>query len=1199
MQRSFEQQRSSASRTHPQLAPADSTSAVPTAEALIPATCTPGNPAPGRSPASLAQSAADFAVAASGNPAPGRSPAPLGQSAEASAAAAPRISNAASARTRSAALGSSGKPAPSRSPASLSQSTAAHAVAARGKPAPSRSAAPPSKPAEEGAAAAPSQPDAASARTRSAALGPLLKTFHVLNIRGLKTATTNSVPYTTDILHDPSLSSAAMSLTETWLHDHQDAEIKVPDFQLFRVDRKRAKKRKGRASGGVLTHVHDSIAAEKVFEFSSGVIECVGVMLESMNLMMYTIYRQPDEKNHRSTNQHFAPLLSKLREHLASLPTPTPDIMLQGDFNLPHADWETGECSKGASKDEKKMVRAFYELTLENFLVQQVEGSTHRCGNTLDLIFCNNADMVHSTEVLPANPSVTDHNLIQVNVDYKSHSLADDDDTSDDDEPDAPDARWRALNFQSPDVNWDALSADLMKHKWDQEYRYCPGVTEMSDRFNEACLTISERHVPRKRKSSPRSNIIPRHRVQLMRNRVKILKCLKTTIKASKKRKMHTRLTEIEASLRVSRATEETHNEAKAVDSIRKNPKFFFSYANKHSKVRTGIGPLRTKQRTLTNSPKAMADILAEQYNSAFSQPVYSEDQVQAVFRAEPPPNSGNLPTTSAASLLENINFSDEELAEAMRELRANSAAGPDGFPAILLKKCSNALAPPLARLWRASLREGVIPATCKSANIVPIHKGKSKAVPKNYRPVALTSQLSKVFEKVVRKHMVSFLEEHKLLNPTQHGFRAGRSCLSQLLNHFDIITSHLEHGRGVDVVYLDFAKAFDKVDIGVTLRKLHHLGVRGRLGRWLTSFLTGRTQTVLVSGKQSAPQPVQSGVPQGSVLGPLIFLILLGNINEGVSKQAFLSSFADDTRLGMSIASARDALLLQDDLNKVYAWSKEVNMEFNSDKFEMLRYQANKSKPRPPQTLVSNVGTPIKEMQYLRDLGVTMSNDASFSLYIHEKVSAVKKLCGWALRTFKTRARLPMLTLWKCLLQCHADYCSQLWSPTKKGEIQALEDVQRCFINKIAGMQGLSYWQQLAELKMYSLERRRERYSIVYTWRIIEGLSPNLENTPINAKWHPRRGRACVVPPLATTAPKYIQSTRFSSFAYRGPRLFNTMPREVKDMTGCTVEMFKTAVDRALAQVPDEPLAPGLTQQRRAESNSLLHQTVNVHGDT
>ena len=225
---------------------------------------------------------------------------------------------------------------------------------------------------------------------------------------------------------------------------------------------------------------------------------------------------------------------------------------------------------------------------------------------------------------------------------------------------------------------------------------------------------------------------------------------------------------------------------------------------------------------------------------------------------------------------------------------------------------------PPLARIWRKSLESGEILPACKTATITPIHKGKSRAADKNYRPVALTSHLIKVFEKVIRKWIVSYMERRILFNNSQHGFHGGRSCLSQLLTHFDHITSELEKGYGVDVIYLDFAKAFDKVDHGITLQKLKALGIHGNLGRWIFTFLTNRTQAVIVDGRRSMPKPVISGVPQGSVLGPLLFLVLIGDIDQNVAT-AFLSSFADDTRVGNKISNMSDATRLQDDLSAVY----------------------------------------------------------------------------------------------------------------------------------------------------------------------------------------------------------------------------------------------------------------------------------------
>ena len=218
---------------------------------------------------------------------------------------------------------------------------------------------------------------------------------------------------------------------------------------------------------------------------------------------------------------------------------------------------------------------------------------------------------------------------------------------------------------------------------------------------------------------------------------------------------------------------------------------------------------------------------------------------------------------------------------------------------------------------------------TCKLAHIIPIHKGKIWSLPNNNWPVALTSHLIKVFEKVVRRHLVDFMNTHRLFNHSQHGFRGGRSYLSQLINHLDHITSLLKGGSSVDVIYLDFAKAISKVDIGTTFRKFKSLGIRGQFGRWLVAFLLGRQLIVIVDGCKLLPCPVVSGVPQGSVLGPLLFLVLIEDI-DGEVATSLLSSFADDTRIGRQIQGSEDVQELQADLEKVYEWAITNNKEFN-----------------------------------------------------------------------------------------------------------------------------------------------------------------------------------------------------------------------------------------------------------------------------
>ena len=299
--------------------------------------------------------------------------------------------------------------------------------------------------------------------------------------------------------------------------------------------------------------------------------------------------------------------------------------------------------------------------------------------------------------------------------------------------------------------------------------------------------------------------------------------------------------------------------------------------------------------------------------------------------------------------------------------------------------------------------------------------------MPKNYRPVALTSHIIKVFERVVRKALVHHIDQLGLLPEGQHGSRSRRSTLTQLLAHWDSVLDGLESGDGVDYVYLDFSKAFDKMETGVLLHKLCSSQVLGRVGCWLAAFFSSekRKQAVTVDGQISALSPVISGVPQGTVLGPVLFLLHIADIANGISEGNTTSSYVDDTRTGRSISDpAVDCAALQSDLASIYEWAEAVNMTFNSDKFESLRFWPGKV-PKPDITYTAPDGQNIEEKQHLRDLGVEISNDLTFTVHIENTIAASNKLVGWAMRSFRRRSKRVMLTIWKSLIQSKMDYCS------------------------------------------------------------------------------------------------------------------------------------------------------------------------------
>ena len=262
-----------------------------------------------------------------------------------------------------------------------------------------------------------------------------------------------------------------------------------------------------------------------------------------------------------------------------------------------------------------------------------------------------------------------------------------------------------------------------------------------------------------------------------------------------------------------------------------------------------------------------MTDLLQEQYKSVFS----------------PSLNNNQIYDKKCEIMLQDIQFDESDIIEAISTISPNSAPGPDGFPAILLKKCKEQLSKPLKLFWRTCLDSGVTVDIHKKNNITPIFKAGDQGDPANYRPVSLTSHLTKVFEKIVRKNIIKHLDDNDLFNPSQHGFREGRSCLSQLLSHYDTILTQLEEGKDVDVIYIDFSKAFDKVDHTILLSKLKAIGLDGKILKWIESFLTNRKQVVVVDCATSEPADIKSGVPQGSVLGPLLFIIMISDIDEGI----------------------------------------------------------------------------------------------------------------------------------------------------------------------------------------------------------------------------------------------------------------------------------------------------------------------------
>ena len=365
--------------------------------------------------------------------------------------------------------------------------------------------------------------------------------------------------------------------------------------------------------------------------------------------------------------------------------------------------------------------------------------------------------------------------------------------------------------------------------------------------------------------------------------------------------------------------------------------------------------------------------------------------------------------------------------------------------------------------------------------------------------------------------------------------------------------------------------------------------GIEGRLGLWIKKFLQNRKQQILVEETLSKDSEVMSGSIQGSVLGPVLFLMFIQDISKDMTVNTKV--FVDDTKIKEKILNEEDVLKVQDNLDQLFKWQEQNNMQFNGTKFQVVRYGANEEIKDDTLYFTNNMEHIIDRFSSVKDLGVILAEDAKFEKHIEKVSKTVRQKIGWILRSFYTRNTHHLKHLWKTLIQCHIDYCSQLYMP---GQSQGLIIIEKLFYNftrSIPEVRGDDYWTRLEKLKMLSQERRMERYRIIYMWKILEDLAPNCGVELATA--NERLGRKVKIPKLARGGRQAIQTLREQSFQIHGARLFNCLPKKIRNMK-LQQEEFKEALDQYLSQIPDQPrmnsLVPTATHRVTGkQSNSLL----------
>ena len=472
-----------------------------------------------------------------------------------------------------------------------------------------------------------------------------------------------------------------------------------------------------------------------------------------------------------------------------------------------------------------------------------------------------------------------------------------------------------------------------------------------------------------------------------------------------------------------------------------------FQYINSMTKSKAIPSTIYYNATTASNN-KDRATLFNQYFHSVFNQ---VNSDISEPDNLIPHPNP-----------ISHFEISEAEVYDALTQLDPTKAIGLDGIGPKILRSCALSLYQPLSHLFNISLSTGRIPYEWKIHKIVPVHKSANRSSVTNYRPISLLSNTSKILEQLIYNKVIKHICND--ISLSQFGFMRGRSTLQQLLLYFDHIYNSVSSGCQVDAIYLDIRKAFDSVPHCELLLKLWKIGISGKLWNWFRCYLSNRLQCVTISNSHSDLLPVLSGVPQGSILGPMLFIIYINDMPLTCHfSKIFL--FADDAKLCKGIPYVTDSTLLQHDLHNLQVWSLENHLQFNISKCVSLSIN------RKFNTTYTIDSQPLPQLDSHRDLGVLLSTDLTWSTHLDNISSKAYKILGFLRCTFmncyNTDAKKQLYIM---LVRSHLLYCSQLWNPCLIKDIINMERIQRRSTKYILNDYTSDYKTRLLKLKLLPL---------------------------------------------------------------------------------------------------------------------------------
>ena len=922
-------------------------------------------------------------------------------------------------------------------------------------------------------------------------------------------------------------------VTETHFNSSlYEAEIEIKGYNCFRQDRDfRLNRSKGNddisCGGGSVIYVKNTIAVEKIsnitgnFDSAMILIECnIGKVLLSC------LYRSP------SLNMIQDNKLLECFNSLIKYGDQIEKIFL-GDFNFSDVSWVSGsvlgsvESVNTSLQIQRKYMDVVHNAGLSWLLTDEIT-RRRKVGDVvqeslLDQILCTDESLINDYVIGPPLGK-SDHASIIIELNL----LGD------------------GVNDSSIDVkkhNWSKVNnLDVLKLSSDVEWSYScdTALLTVEDMWKElhSKLHLVTKEVPLI--ASPVSNGINKCKMPWANS------SLKRALKAKNKAWGFFEENPSRINLNLALERQEIFEnveckaklkfERKLTQDLKSNSKGFYAYLRNSRKVKSVVTSLERTDGSRTETDKDTADCFSEAFSS--------------VFVNEP---FGPLPKecyTKSDDICDSVDITEEDVLSQLKKLNIYKSMGPDDVHPKLLKSLSDdpSFVRSLTLLYQKCAEECVIPNMWKTANVIALHKKGSKKQALNYRPVSLTCILCKVYEQFIRSHLLNFVE-NKII-PSQHGFVNQKSCFSNILETVDTIISMLEDGHPVDVFYFDFCKAFDSVPHYRLLTKLENYGISGSTLRIIQDFLCDRSIRTVVRGNYSKFQAVLSGVPQGSVLGPLLFVLFINDLPGGLNNVTKL--FADDLKL---IGNASNVNSINEDLASLERWEELWLLRFNASKCKVMHLNFNDN---CTHSYVLD-GTSLEAVSEEKDLGLLTTCHLDWKESIYASIKDANKMISWVTRNIVNKERNVMLSIYKTLIRPKLEYCVQVWNPVachgNWSIIIELENVQRRFTRMINNIGLLPYSERLLALNLTTLAERRIRGDLIETYRIMNGIVEYGQDI-----FNVSRSGSNIISKLRCDSNNSVKKLRTSFISERVKIFWNSLPVSVK--TSSSVEMFKANLE-------------------------------------